>query len=83
MAQRRRRAFQRRPVLQCGFHDAVPTGRVIAVEGRISRKIGYDGKFESYSSITYGLSTAPADPCRRLGVCVVSDCAVTLRARSR
>ena len=26
----------------------VPTGRVIAVKGRISRKIGYDGKYVSF-----------------------------------
>ena len=31
-----------------GTSTQVPTGRVLAVKGRISRKIGYDGKFVSF-----------------------------------
>ena len=31
-----------------GLTTQVPTGRLIAVNGRISRKIGYDGKYISY-----------------------------------
>ncbi|MBE9556780.1 MAG: hypothetical protein IMF08_07980 [Proteobacteria bacterium] len=31
-----------------GGSTQVPTGRVIAVEGRISRKIGYDGKYVTF-----------------------------------
>jgi hypothetical protein len=31
-----------------GRTTQVPTGRVIAVKGRISRKIGYDGKYVSF-----------------------------------
>ena len=31
-----------------GSSTQVPTGRVLAVKGRISRKIGYDGKFVSF-----------------------------------
>ena len=30
----------------------IPTGRVIAVKGRVSRKIGYNGAFVSYEQIT-------------------------------
>jgi hypothetical protein len=30
----------------------VPTGRVIAVKGRIARKIGYDGKYISFEQAT-------------------------------
>ena len=31
-----------------GGSTQVPTGRVLAVKGRISRKIGYDGKYVSF-----------------------------------
>lgn len=31
-----------------GRSTQVPTGRVIAVKGRISRKIGYDGKYVTF-----------------------------------
>ena len=31
-----------------GISTQVPTGRVIGVQGRISRKIGYNGKYVSY-----------------------------------
>ena len=31
-----------------GRSTQVPTGRVLAVKGRISRKIGYDGKYVSF-----------------------------------
>ena len=31
-----------------GTTEQVPTGRVIAVAGRISRKIGYDGKYVTF-----------------------------------
>ena len=31
-----------------GCSTQVPTGRVLAVKGRISRKIGYDGKYVSF-----------------------------------
>lgn len=31
-----------------GLSTQVPTGRVIAVTGRISRKIGYDGKYVTF-----------------------------------
>lgn len=31
-----------------GRSQQVPTGRMIAVKGRISRKIGYDGKYVSF-----------------------------------
>ena len=31
-----------------GLTTQVPTGRVIAVKGRISRKIGYDGKYVTF-----------------------------------
>ena len=31
-----------------GLSTQVPTGRVIAVKGRISRKIGYDGKYVTF-----------------------------------
>jgi hypothetical protein len=31
-----------------GRTTQVPTGRVIAVQGRVSRKIGYDGKYVSF-----------------------------------
>ena len=31
-----------------GRSTQVSTGRVIAVEGRISRKIGYDGKYVTF-----------------------------------
>ena len=31
-----------------GSTEQVPTGRVIAVVGRISRKIGYDGKYMTF-----------------------------------
>jgi len=31
-----------------GLSTQVPTGRVIAVKGRVSRKIGYDGKYISF-----------------------------------
>ena len=31
-----------------GTSTQVPTGRVLAVKGRISRKIGYDGKYVSF-----------------------------------
>lgn len=34
-----------------GATTQVPTGRVIAVKGRISRKIGYDGKYASFERI--------------------------------
>ena len=31
-----------------GLSTQVPTGRVIAIKGRVSRKIGYDGKYISF-----------------------------------
>ncbi|MFT4929557.1 MAG: hypothetical protein ACI8WB_005691 [Phenylobacterium sp.] len=31
-----------------GLSTQVPTGRVIAVQGRVSRKIGYNGKYVSF-----------------------------------
>lgn len=31
-----------------GRSTQVPTGRVIAVKGRVSRKIGYDGKYVTF-----------------------------------
>lgn len=31
-----------------GVSTQVPTGRLVAVKGRISRKIGYDGKYINY-----------------------------------
>ena len=34
-----------------GATTQVPTGRLIAVKGRISRKIGYDGKYASFERI--------------------------------
>lgn len=34
-----------------GITTQVPTGRVIAVKGRVSRKIGYDGKYISFESV--------------------------------
>lgn len=35
-----------------GRTTQVPTGRVIAVEGRVSRKIGYDGKYITFERRT-------------------------------
>lgn len=35
-----------------GRSTQVPTGRVLAVKGRISRKIGYDGKYMSFAPAT-------------------------------
>lgn len=35
-----------------GLTTQVPTGRLIAVKGRISRKIGYDGTYVSYEPAT-------------------------------
>lgn len=35
-----------------GTSTQVPTGRVIAVKGRIARRIGYDGKYVSFERIT-------------------------------
>ena len=40
-----------------GSTTQVPTGRLIAVRGRISRKIGYNGKYASFERIP-GSSTA-------------------------
>lgn len=34
-----------------GLSTQVPTGRVVGVKGRISRKIGYDGKFISFEKV--------------------------------
>ena len=34
-----------------GATTQVPTGRLIAVKGRISRRIGYDGKYASFERI--------------------------------
>ena len=34
-----------------GVTTQVPTGRLIAVKGRISRKIGYDGRYASFERI--------------------------------
>jgi len=35
-----------------GTSTQVPTGRVIAVRGRISRKIGYDGRYISFERLS-------------------------------
>ena len=35
-----------------GATTQIPTGRVIAVKGRISRKIGYDGKYATFERIS-------------------------------
>lgn len=35
-----------------GLSTQVPTGRVIGVKGRISRKIGYNGKYVSFENVT-------------------------------
>lgn len=35
-----------------GRTTQVPTGRVIGVKGRISRKIGYDGKYVKFEYVT-------------------------------
>ena len=35
-----------------GATTQVPTGRVIAVKGRVSRKIGYDGKYATFERIS-------------------------------
>ena len=35
-----------------GASTQVPTGRVIAVKGRIARRIGYDGKYVSFERIS-------------------------------
>lgn len=35
-----------------GNTTQVPTGRVIAVKGRVSRKIGYDGKYITLEHVT-------------------------------
>lgn len=35
-----------------GLTTQVPTGRVIGIKGRISRKIGYDGKFVTFERIS-------------------------------
>ena len=35
-----------------GATTQVPTGRMIAVKGRISRKIGYDGKYATFERIS-------------------------------
>ncbi len=35
-----------------GASTQVPTGRVIAVRGRISRKIGYDGRYVSFERLS-------------------------------
>lgn len=35
-----------------GLSTQVPTGRVIAVKGRISRKIGYDGKYVIFERVS-------------------------------
>ena len=35
-----------------GVTTQVPTGRMIAVKGRISRKIGYDGKYATFERIS-------------------------------
>ena len=37
-----------------GETTQVPTGRVIGVEGRISRKIGYDGKYVTLEHVVQG-----------------------------
>ena len=34
-----------------GLSTQVPTGRVIGVKGRVSRKIGYNGRYVSYERI--------------------------------
>ncbi len=40
-----------------GLTTQVPTGRVIAVKGRVSRKIGYSGTYITYERVSR-LSTA-------------------------
>ena len=35
-----------------GASTQVPTGRVIAVRSRISRKIGYDGRYVSFERLS-------------------------------
>jgi len=35
-----------------GISTQVPTGRVVGVKGRVSRKIGYDGRFISFEKIS-------------------------------
>ena len=40
-----------------GTSTQIPTGRVIAVQGRICRKIGYDGKYVSFERIPQSSTT--------------------------
>ena len=40
-----------------GISTQVPTGRVIAVRSRISRKIGYDGKYISFERLSQSRSS--------------------------
>lgn len=42
------RPSQEARAYNAGGSTQVPTGRVLAVKGRISRKIGYDGKYVSF-----------------------------------
>ena len=42
------RPSQEARTYSAGGSTQVPTGRVLAVKGRISRKIGYDGKYVSF-----------------------------------
>jgi hypothetical protein len=35
-----------------GFSTQIPTGRVIGVKGRVSRKIGYDGKYAVFEYVS-------------------------------
>lgn len=35
-----------------GLTTQVPTGRVIGVKGRVSRKIGYDGKYVTFERVS-------------------------------